>query len=145
VRDDLIVAASDGIVLGIDHAQLAMPAGGEEAARAFYGGVLGLNEVPKPKPLASHGGCWFIGAEAGSPFSIHLGVEADFRPARKAHPALLVADLDRLRARLAAAGAITVDDERPIGVRRFYAFDPFGNRLELVDQRDAGFSARSRA
>ena len=141
------------MITGIDHVQLTMPAGGEDAARAFYGGLLGLREVPKPGPLAGRGGCWFVGASTGrrdgddsaaarSSFSLHLGVEADFRPARKAHVALLVDDLDGLRAALDAAGATTVDDDAPIGVRRFYAFDPFGNRLELVDRRDAGFSDR---
>ena len=134
------------MIVGIDHVQLAMPAGGEDAARAFYGGLLGLTEVPKPDPLAGRGGCWFIGSGGAdaAPFSLHLGAEADFRPARKGHPALLVTDLDRLRAALDAAGATTVDDDAPIGVRRFYAFDPFGNRLELLDRRDAGFSDRQR-
>ena len=133
-------------IVGIDHVQLTMPAGGEDAARAFYGGLLGLTEVPKPGPLSGRGGCWFIGSGAAgtSSFSLHLGAEADFRPARKAHPALLVEDLDGLRAVLDAAGASTVDDDAPIGVRRFYAHDPFGNRLELVDTQDAGFSAQER-
>ena len=134
------------MIVGIDHVQLTMPAGGEDAARAFYGGLLGLTEVPKPDPLAGRGGCWFIGSDAagGTSFSLHLGAEVDFRPARKAHVALLIEDLDGLRATLDAAGAKTVDDDAPIGVRRFYAFDPFGNRLELVDARDAGFSDRQR-
>ena len=132
--------------MGIDHVQLTMPAGGEDAARAFYGGLLGLREVPKPGPLAGRGGCWFVGAARGATagdgpsFSLHLGAEADFRPARKAHVALLVEDLDGLRATLDAAGTPTIDDDAPIGVSRFYAHDPFGNRLELVDRRDAGFS-----
>lgn len=133
-------------IVGIDHVQLTMPAGGEDAARAFYGALLGLREVPKPGPLAARGGCWFVGIRGGDTagerpsFSLHLGVEADFRPARKAHVALLVTDLAGLRAALDAAGTTTADDDAPIGVRRFYAFDPFGNRLELVDARDAGFS-----
>ena len=142
-----------GIIVGIDHVQLTMPAGGEDAARAFYGGLLGLREVPKPGPLAGRGGCWFVGASTGrregggsasalASFSLHLGAEADFRPARKAHVALLVEDLEGLRGALDAAGATTVDDDAPISVRRCYAFDPFGNRLELVDRRDAGFSDR---
>ena len=132
-------------IVGIDHVQLTMPAGGEDAARDFYGVLLGLREVPKPGPLAGRGGCWFVGVDAGGgpSFSLHLGAEGDFRPARKAHPALLVDDMDGLRATLDAAGATTVDDDAPIGVRRFYALDPFGNRLELVDRRDAGFSERT--
>lgn len=137
-------------IVGIDHVQLTMPAGGEDAARAFYGGLLGLGEVPKPGPLAGRGGCWFVGprgdasGDERASFSLHLGAEADFRPARKAHVALLVEDLDGLRATLDAAGTPTIDDDAPIGVRRFYTFDPFGNRLELVDRRDAGFSERDR-
>lgn len=143
------MADAVGTVIGIDHVQLTMPTGGEDAARAFYGGLLGLTEVPKPGPLAGRGGCWFVGARGDAAagerpsFSLHLGAEADFRPARKAHVALLVEDLEGLRATLDAAGATTVDDDAPIGVRRFYAFDPFGNRLELVDRRDAGFSERT--
>lgn len=126
------------LVVGLDHVQLAMPAGGEAAARAFYGHLLGLTEVAKPAALAGRGGCWF----ASPGIALHLGVEADFRPARKAHAALLVADLIVLRAALEAAGASTADDDAAIGVGRFYAFDPFGNRLELVDARDAGFTNR---
>jgi catechol 2,3-dioxygenase-like lactoylglutathione lyase family enzyme len=115
--------------VGIDHVQLACPPGGEPAGRAFYAGVLGLTEVPKPEPLAARGGCWF----RGDGFEVHLGVEVDFRPARKAHPALLAADLDGLAAALAGADhAVTWSDELP-GVRRFYVDDPFGNRLELVE------------
>lgn len=135
-------------VVGFDHVLLSMPRGGEDAARAFYGELLGLTETPKPPPLDSHGGCWFLGAGilpgAAAGLSIHLGVEEPFQPARKAHVALLIADLAGLRARLEAGGADVRDDDAPIGVRRFYAFDPFGNRLELVDARDAGFSARRR-
>src|SRR5262245_17573181 len=127
-------------VTGIDHVLLSIPRDGETAARAFYGGLLGLREVPKPPPLDTHGGCWFTGPGV----DLHLGVEEPFRPARKAHVALLVGDLGELRAALTTAGVETKDDEAPIGVRRFYAFDPFGNRLELVDARDAGFSTRAR-
>lgn len=136
-------------IVGVDHVQLTMPPGGEAAARGFYGGLLGLREVPKPGPLAGRGGCWFVGAagdgSAGErpSFSLHLGAEAEFRPARKAHVALLVENLDGLRATLDAAAVTTIDDDAPIGVRRFYAFDPFGNRLEIVDRRDAGFSERT--
>jgi catechol 2,3-dioxygenase-like lactoylglutathione lyase family enzyme len=131
-------------ITGIDHVLLSMPVGAEDEGRAFYGGVLGLTEVPKPEQIASRGGCWFVSsgrADAGAPsFSIHLGGDPDFVPARKAHVALLVDELDELRAKLEAAGVPTVDDDAPIGVRRFYAFDPFGNRLELIDGRDGGFS-----
>jgi catechol 2,3-dioxygenase-like lactoylglutathione lyase family enzyme len=128
---------------GIDHVLLSMPPGGEPSAREFYGDVLGLREVPKPPPLDTHGGCWFVSAQTPA-LSIHLGVEEPFAPARKAHVALLVDDLAGLRERLAAAGAEVRDDDADIGVRRFYAYDPFGNRLELIDARDAGFSNRDR-
>jgi catechol 2,3-dioxygenase-like lactoylglutathione lyase family enzyme len=126
-------------LVGIDHVQLMIPAGAEDEARAFYGGVLGLAEVPKPAPLATTGGCWF----SGPGVDLHFSGSSEFVPAGRAHVALLVDDLTALRARLDAAGVTTLDDDRPIGVRRFYAFDPFGNRLELLDARDAGFSARA--
>lgn len=127
------------MIVGLDHVQLAMPLGGEDAARAFYAGLLGLTEVAKPAPLAARGGCWFTGGGV----SIHLGAEGEFTPARRAHAALLVSDLAALRSRLEAAGVATRDDDVDIGVRRLYAADPFGNRLELVDARDAGFTGRS--
>jgi catechol 2,3-dioxygenase-like lactoylglutathione lyase family enzyme len=130
-------------VVGLDHVQIAIPAGGEETARAFYGGLLGLTEVPKPPALAGRGGCWFVGAGVAPGVAIHLGVESDFRPARKAHVALLVHDLAGLRGSLEAADIEIVDDDAQIGVRRFHAFDPFGNRLELVDRRDTGFTNRN--
>ena len=123
---------------GIDHVQLAIPAGGEEQARSFYGGLLGLSEVAKPTALAGRGGCWF----AGPGVSIHLGVEDPFVPARKAHVALLVDDLVALRQALHGAGVEIRIDDADIGVRRFHAFDPFGNRLEFVDARDGGFTTR---
>jgi len=125
-------------IVGLDHVQIAIPVGGEDAARRFYGDLLGLTEVPKPAPLAARGGCWFVGEGV----AIHLGAEADFRPAHRAHVALLVADLDNLREALEAAGVPTRDDEVSTGVRRSYAADPFGNRLELIDARDRGFSDR---
>jgi catechol 2,3-dioxygenase-like lactoylglutathione lyase family enzyme len=109
----------------LDHVQVAMPPGGEEAARRFYAGLLGLAEIAKPDALQASGGVWF---EPG----LHLGVESSFRPARKAHPGLRVADLDGVAARLQAAGADLEWDERRPGVRRFYTHDPFGNRLELL-------------
>jgi catechol 2,3-dioxygenase-like lactoylglutathione lyase family enzyme len=125
-------------VVGLDHVQLAMPPGMEQEARTFYGGVLGLTEVEKPAALMARGGCWF----ARGSVHVHLGVEPDFRPATKAHPALLVSDLAGLRESLEAAGVdVTEDDSIP--VRRFYAADPFGNRIEFVDASDAGFTVRS--
>jgi catechol 2,3-dioxygenase-like lactoylglutathione lyase family enzyme len=123
-------------LVGIDHVQLSMPAGGEDRARRFYGGVLGLGEVEKPVELAGRGGCWF----AGLGFAVHLGSEADFRPQAKAHPALLVLDLAVARQSLSADGVPIEEDDARLPVRRCYIRDPFGNRIELVDQRDAGFS-----
>ena len=125
-------------LVGIDHVQLSMPAGGEDVARAFYGDVLGLREVVKPAALAARGGCWFAGAGV----AVHLGAESDFRPLAKAHPALLVRDLDAARASLAAAGIPIEEDDSGIPARRCYVRDPFGNRIELVDARDAGFWER---
>lgn len=112
----------------IDHVQLAMPAGGEDLARRFYAGLLGMVELPKPAELAKRGGCWF----GSSAVQVHLGVEQDFRPARKAHPALLCADYDALVERLRAAGLAVRDDTSIPGVRRAHISDPFGNRIELV-------------
>jgi len=109
----------------LDHVQVAMPPGGEDAARRFYAGLLGLREMEKPEPMRATGGVWF---DPG----VHLGVERDFAPARKAHPGLRVADLDAIAARLADAGSDVEWDERWPGVRRFYTRDPFGNRLELL-------------
>jgi len=117
-------------VTGLDHVQVAIPEGGEAAARAFYGGLLGLSEVDKPVALAGRGGCWF----SGPGVSIHLGVERPFNPAAKAHLALAIADLDAARDELQAAGVPIVDDGLDVGFRRFYAQDPFGNRIELVSR-----------
>jgi catechol 2,3-dioxygenase-like lactoylglutathione lyase family enzyme len=114
-------------ITGVDHVQVAAPPGCEEAARAFYGGVLGLAELSKPPVLAARGGCWF--AAGGQ--ELHVGVEAGFAPARKAHPGLVVDDLEALRERLREAGQDPQDDETIPGTRRFYAEDPFGNRLEF--------------
>jgi catechol 2,3-dioxygenase-like lactoylglutathione lyase family enzyme len=115
-------------VVGLDHVQLAAPAGCETAARGFYGDLLGLPELPKPTTLAGRGGVWFqLGAQA-----LHIGVEQPFAAARKAHPALLVRNLHALAERLQAAGVdVKWDDDLP-GYRRFYASDPWGNRLELL-------------
>jgi catechol 2,3-dioxygenase-like lactoylglutathione lyase family enzyme len=116
------------MILAIDHVQLAMPAGGEPMARQFYAGMLGLDELPKPPALAARGGAWF---GRGS-VQLHLGVEADFRPARKAHPALLVDDLDGLLVRLRAQDVAAREDDELPGYRRAFVADPFGNRIELM-------------
>lgn len=116
------------MITGFDHVQLAMPPGGEQTARAFYAGVLGLAEVPKPEPLAARGGCWF---EAGA-VKLHLGVEQAFRPARKAHPAFAVRNLAAFIAHLRAAGLEVREDHELPGVARANIDDPFGNRIELV-------------
>lgn len=113
----------------LDHVQLAMPAGQESAARAFYANLLGLAEQPKPAHLAVRGGCWF----ASGPVKVHLGVDKDFEPAQKAHPAFIVNDLDSLCAKLEKAGFPTVTDEPLEGYRRKYVSDPFGNRIELME------------
>ena len=113
-------------VVSLDHVQLAMPAGRESEARAFYAGILGIPEQPKPPHLAARGGCWF---ERGA-LKIHLGVEKDFTPARKAHPALIIKDLPTLVAALKRAGFRVVEDEPLEGFDRVYVDDPFGNRIE---------------
>jgi catechol 2,3-dioxygenase-like lactoylglutathione lyase family enzyme len=115
-------------VVGLDHVQLAMPAGGEDQARAFYAGLLGIPERAKPVNLAKRGGCWF---EAGA-LKVHLGVDADFRAALKAHPAFLVDDVGSLAKKLKAAGCRVVEDEPLEGYERVYVHDPFGNRIELI-------------
>lgn len=119
------------MITALDHVQLAAPPGSEDTLRAFYTGVLGMTEIPKPPALAARGGCWF---QAGS-VQLHLGVEDDFRPARKAHPGLRVRDIEAYAARLAARGTqVTWDDNLP-GHHRFYAEDPVGNRLEFLEPR----------
>jgi catechol 2,3-dioxygenase-like lactoylglutathione lyase family enzyme len=115
--------------LAIDHVQIAMPVGGEAQARAFFGRLLGLEELPKPDDMAGRGGCWFAAGE----HQIHLGVEVDFRPAKKAHIALRAAHLTELRARLEAAGYPTLDDVPVAGRHRFFSNDPFGNRIEFLE------------
>jgi catechol 2,3-dioxygenase-like lactoylglutathione lyase family enzyme len=118
----------DRLVTGIDHVQVAIPPGSEEACRAFYAGVLGLVEVEKPALLAARGGLWLLAGER----QLHLGVEMDFRPAKKAHPAFSVWDAYRLADQLADAGHnVTWADDIP-GVQRFHVHDPVGNRLEFV-------------
>lgn len=120
-----------GKVLGIDHVQLAMPKGSEDRARSFYHEVLGMKEIPKPEPLAGRGGCWFASGEA----QVHLGVEEDFRPAKKAHPALVVEGLEEILARCEVAKLTTKPDAEIDGRRRVHVFDPFGNRLELIEAK----------
>ena len=131
-RPNLVVAV-EGLadpmpVVAIHHVQLAMPPGGEELARRFYRDLLGIPEVPKPAHLAGRGGCWF---EHGA-LRLHLGVETDFRPARKAHPALIATELDTLLETLAAAGHGIRREPQPRGPDQIYVDDPFGNRIEFV-------------
>lgn len=112
----------------LHHVQVSCPAGGEDAARSFYGDGLGIPEVAKPPVLAARGGCWF----RGEGVEIHVGVEADFSPARKAHPAFLVDDIDAVAVRLEGRGfPVTWDDDFP-GYRRFYTADGHGNRVEVL-------------
>jgi catechol 2,3-dioxygenase-like lactoylglutathione lyase family enzyme len=118
-------------ILSIDHVQIAMPAGEEEKARAFYVNVLGFQEISKPAELAKRGGAWFKSRNV----QLHLGVEVDFKPARKAHPAFLVNDLDGLTAKVQAAGYETDRSQPPLdGYKRAHVFDPFGNRIELMEK-----------
>jgi catechol 2,3-dioxygenase-like lactoylglutathione lyase family enzyme len=114
----------------LHHVQVCIPAGGEQAARAFYGGVLGLTELTKPAVLAARGGCWF----RGGGWEIHLGVVPDFRPERKGHPGVLVNDLDGLAGKLEAAGHPVEWDPHFPGHRRLYTSDAHGNRLEFLEQ-----------
>ncbi|MQY37810.1 hypothetical protein SRB17_58160 [Streptomyces sp. RB17] len=117
------------MLAAVDHVQLAAPAGSEPALRSYYADVLGMTEIPKPPVLAARGGCWF---QAGA-VQLHLGIETDFRPAKKAHPGLRVTDIEAYAGRLTAKGAqVTWDDNLP-GHLRFYSEDPVGNRLEFLE------------
>ena len=116
-------------IVGIDHVQLSMPPGGEDEARRFYGSILGLREVAKPRELAGRGGCWFVGPDA----AIHLAREEGFTPHAKSHPALVIGDLAVAREALGASGVPIEDDDSGLPVRRCYIRDPFGNRIELVE------------
>lgn len=118
------------MIIGIDHVQLAMPEGEEAAAQQFYEGVLGLRRVPKPPELQGRGGCWFEASDV----SIHLGVEDWFRPARKAHPALVVDSLAEMIERLQAGGLPVRTDVALAGYERIHTEDPFGNRIELMQR-----------
>lgn len=118
-------------VVRLDHVQLAYPPGRDDEARRFYGEVLGFTEIEKPAPMAARGGMWF---QAG-PVGIHLGVEPGFQPSVKAHPALVVDDLDSFVARVTAAGCPWKPTEELPGIRRGHLTDPFGNRIELIEER----------
>jgi len=118
-------------IMAIDHVQLAMPAGKEAEACAFYSHMLGFTETPKPPELAKRGGAWF---ESGN-VKVHIGVEPDFHPARKAHPAFIVDDLDSLIKKIQSAGYKTDTTQPPLdGYKRAHIFDPFGNRIEIMEK-----------
>lgn len=121
------------LITEIDHLQISAPKGCEADARRFFGDLLGLQEIEKPAPLRTRGGCWFrVGSR-----QLHIGVEEPFRPATKAHPAFSVPGIDALFALLTHHGVPCIWDEALPGVRRFYANDPWGNRLEFT-QRSSG-------
>lgn len=121
------------MLTSVDHVQLAAPPGSEALLRAFYVGVLGMTEMPKPPLLAARGGCWFRAAAV----ELHLGIARDFQPARKAHPGLRVTDISAYAARLEGCGATVGWDCGLPGWRRFYSFDPVGNRLEFLEPLEA--------
>lgn len=122
------VAEATPTMRGFDHVQVAIPPGSEDRCRAFYVELLGMTELTKPPVLAARGGLWLRSGAV----EIHLGVEADFRPARKAHPAIRIGGLDALAGRLAAAGYDVSWDDLIAGTRRFFTHDPLGNRLEFI-------------
>jgi catechol 2,3-dioxygenase-like lactoylglutathione lyase family enzyme len=117
-------------ILSLDHVQVAIPVGGEARAREFYSGVLGFSEIEKPAAMAGRNSLWF----AAGPVNLHLGIEPDFHAARRAHPAFVVVDLDEILAACEGAGLTTKSDTSFNGYRRFHIFDPFGNRLELMER-----------
>jgi len=116
-------------IAGIDHVQVAIPPGADDAARAFYGGVLGLPETPKPAPLNASGGVWFV---TGST-QLHIGGQAGFVPAKKAHPAFIVQEFDDYCALLRQCGVLVREEPQVAGRRRASIEDPFGNRIELIE------------
>lgn len=118
-------------ILSLDHVQVAIPVGGESRAREFYGGILGFTEVVKPTEMAERKSIWFV----AGPVNLHLGIEPDFHPAKRAHPAFVVDHLDDILAACAQAGVSTKPDKSFNGFLRVHVHDPFGNRLELM-QRD---------
>ncbi|WP_406401770.1 glyoxalase [Streptomyces sp. NBC_00879] len=122
------------MLAAVDHVQLAAPSGAEDALRAYYTDVLGMTEIPKPPVLAARGGCWF---QAGA-VQLHLGIETDFRPAKKAHPGLRVTRIEACAARLQEHGAKVIWDDSLPGHRRFYSEDPVGNRLEFLEPTGTG-------
>lgn len=115
-------------IAGIDHVQVAIPPGADDAARAFYGGVLGLAEIPKPAPLNASGGAWFVTGTS----QLHIGAQSDFVPARKAHPAFVTEDFEEYCALLRARGVEVREEVQVDGRRRAGIQDPFGNRIELI-------------
>lgn len=138
------------MITRLDHVHIAMPPGGEDLARKFYRDLLGLVEIEKPERLRARGGCWFEGRVAagsaaegsiteGPRVVLHLGIEEDFRPARKAHTAFTVSDLETLRRTFEDVGYAVIPDDAVPGVTRFFVSDPFGNRLEFI-QDGQGFS-----
>jgi catechol 2,3-dioxygenase-like lactoylglutathione lyase family enzyme len=123
------VGNNASVTTGIHHVQVAMPRGGEDRARRFYGDLLGFPEIPKPANLLGRGGVWFQTAN----LQLHIGVDKSFMPATKAHIAYQVENLEAFRARLVAAGVVITDDEPLPGFDRFYVDDPFGNRVEILE------------
>lgn len=118
-------------ILSIDHVQIAMPAGEEETARDFYIRLLGFTETPKPAELVKRGGAWFQSGDV----RLHLGVETNFHPARKAHPAFLVEDLEAILEKVQHAGYEWDESQPPLdGYKRAHIYDPFGNRIELMER-----------
>lgn len=130
--DAAAVSSAGPAFVGLHHVQLAIPPGGEDRARSFWRDKLGLQEVDKPPVLAARGGCWF----RGGGLEVHLGVEDDFRPARKAHPGILVRNIEAVSVQLTSAGVDVTWDENLPGFTRFYVFDDVGNRLEFLEPVD---------
>jgi catechol 2,3-dioxygenase-like lactoylglutathione lyase family enzyme len=128
------VAREENKTMIFDHIQLAIPANEEAKARAFYSDLLGLQEIEKPEALKARGGCWFQVGE----LQLHLGVEMDFRPAKKAHPAFRAENYEGLQQRLEQAGFVITPDDMIKDVERFYTHDPFGNRLEFIKEANKG-------
>ena len=118
-------------ILGLDHVQIAIPIASESRARAFYSGILGFTEIEKPPQMAERKSIWFV---AGA-VNLHLGIELDFTPAKRAHPALVVEGLDAILADCERAGIVAKPDTSFNGFRRVHVFDPFGNRLELMERQ----------
>jgi len=117
-------------ILSLDHVQVAIPVGGENRAREFYTGILGFTEIEKPAPMASRNSIWF----AAGAVNLHLGIEPEFHPAKRAHPAFIVDDLDEILAACERTGLTTKPDTSFSGFRRVHVLDPFGNRLELMQR-----------